>query len=151
MFEEEGDERVVVEWQRQHAQVESACELGSVATCVASPEEMDLGAGHERGSDEPIRTGIFIIAIDKDDVWSNATQCVSRGLGRTRKVRGASSEFDRSPQERGGEGIGREDQDVVSAHVAINRGVSIRAGDEGRSQRRKREASAVEHSLSSRP
>lgn len=41
-----------------------------------------------------------------------------------------SSEFDRSPQQRGGEGIGREDQDVVTAHVAINGEVCIPVSDE---------------------
>ena len=98
MLEEEGDECVVVERQRHHAQAQSPCEHGSVATRVARPEKMDLGAGHQRRSDEHIRTGFFIITIDEGDSWPHATQRVTRRLGMPRKVRCMSSEFDRSAQ-----------------------------------------------------
>ena len=98
MVEEDGDERVVIERQRHHAQAEPPCEDGSVAPCVTRPEKMDLGAGHQRRSDERVRTGFFIITIDEGDSRPNATQRVTRRLRMPRKVRRMSSEFDRSPQ-----------------------------------------------------
>ena len=98
MLEEKRDERVVVERQRHHAQAEPPCEDGSVAPRVARPEKMDPGAGHQRRSDERVRTGVFIITIDEGDSRPNATQRVTRRLGMPRKVRRMSSEFDRSAQ-----------------------------------------------------
>ena len=98
MLEEKRDERVVVERQRHHAQAQSPCEHCSVATRVARAEKMDLGAGHQRRSDERIRTGFFIITIDEGDSWPHATQRVTRRLGMPRKVRCVSSEFHRGAQ-----------------------------------------------------
>ena len=130
MLEEEGDERVVIERKRHHAQAESPCEHGSVAPCVARPEKMDGRAGHERGADEGVGAGFFIVTVDEGDSRPNSAKGDARGLGLSRKMRRVSGEFDGSPQERGGEGIGREDQDVVTVHDVINCEVCIPAGDE---------------------
>ena len=97
---------------------------------MGRPKEVDLSSRHERGSHERVRTGFLIITIDEDDSRPHAKQRTSRIFGLPREVRRMSSEFDRGPQERSGKGIGREDQDVVTAHVAIECVVSILAGDE---------------------
>ncbi len=130
MLEQEGDERVVIERQDHHLESKPFGNVRPIAPCVARSEKMDGRAGHERGADEGVGAGFFIVTVDEGDSRPNSAQRHARGLGLSRKMRRVSGEFDGSPQERGGEGIGRKNQDVVTAHVAIDGEVCILAGDE---------------------
>ncbi len=98
MLEKEGDECIVIERQDHHRESEALGHVGSVAPCVAGPEEVDGRAGHQRRSDERIRTGFIIVAVNEGDSWPDATQCGARALAMSRKVGNMSSEFDRGPQ-----------------------------------------------------
>lgn len=120
----------MLERQRELAQGEPLRERSGVATRVGRSKEVNLSSCHERGPHERIRTSFLIITIDEDDSRPHSKQGATRILGMPREMRRMSSEFDRGAQERSGKRIGREDQDVVTAHVAIECEVSILAGDE---------------------
>jgi hypothetical protein len=87
---------------------------------VARAEELDLRPGHQCRADELFGAPFVVIAVDEDDTGSQADEGGSPAFVRLRKVSTVSGEFDGSTKQRGGERVGGEDQNVVTAHVVID-------------------------------
>lgn len=88
---------------------------------------MDVGAGHERWPDERVGACLVMITVDQDGARPQAQQRRPRTLGGQGELWLMPRQFDGGSQERGREGIGGEDQDVVTIHVAIGVRVVIAA------------------------
>ena len=97
---------------------------------------MHVGARHERRTDERVGARLVMIAVDQDGARPQTQQCRPRALGWQGEPWHMPRQFDGGSQERGREGIGGEDQDVVTIHVAIGVRVVMAVPVAGRTSKR---------------
>jgi hypothetical protein len=60
-----------------------------------------------------------VVAVDQDEPWPDSHEGTARRFLLLRKGRSVPGEFDDGTQKRCGNGIGRKDQDGVTAHVTV--------------------------------
>jgi hypothetical protein len=134
-----------LDWQLDDRKAETPSHLARVPLCTAGTIQLHPRARHERGSDELVGARL-VIAVYEDGSRAQPAQRVARRLARPWEVGRMSGEFDGGTKQGGGERIGGEEENVVTAHGAIGSWSHHRMPVAGGSlQASKREATPHHH------
>jgi len=99
------------------AQREASSELTHVTPSMVRTKKEHACARHERRTDELIRAGLLVIAVDENEPRPHAQKRAPGRLISQREVRHVPRQFDGGAKERRSQRIRRKDEYGVSAHV----------------------------------